>query len=151
MSARDRHHRTSAERTAASEAGFTLIELLITVVVLGILIAIAVPTFLGFQAKAADASAKENIRIAVPAARAFADDNVGAKGDADNKKNTTGYKGMTVALLRAKYDPGLSPTLKVVSSKTNATQFCLADTVRSRSWSLLGPAQPTFHKNAKCN
>jgi type IV pilus assembly protein PilA len=131
-------------------AGFTLLELLLVVVVLGILIAIAVPAFLGFESRAQDAAVKANLRGAIPAVEAYAQDNVGAKGDADNKKGTTGYKGMTAAIVRANYDSGLPVSLKVVSNKTNATQYCLADTESSSTWSLLGPAPLSFHKNAKC-
>jgi len=134
------------------EIGYTLVELLIVLVVLSILAVIAVPSFIGLIAKAADGSARANIRAAVPAVEAFATDNVGVKGDADGKAATTGYKGMTPALLRKRYDDGIAPTLKVVSGKTTATQYCLTDTQRGRAWSARGPGLTTssFKNNANC-
>ena len=63
---------------AKDERGFTLIELLVVILIIGILAAIAIPSFLNQKGKANDASAKELARTAQTVAETIGTDNGGS-------------------------------------------------------------------------
>jgi len=63
------------EKRANGDRGFTLIELLVVVVIIGILVAIAIPLYLNYRKGAANKSAQSDIRGAISAAEQFYTEN----------------------------------------------------------------------------
>jgi type IV pilus assembly protein PilA len=113
-------HRTQ-RRTAADERGFTLIELLVVILIIGILAAIAIPSFLNQQTKARDASAKELAHSEQIAIETYATDN---SGD---------YSGITLAILN-QYEP----TIQIAPGNGNA--YALAPTGSSTGYTITAEA-----------
>jgi len=107
----------------ASDEGFTLIELLVVIVILGILLAIAVPSYLGFKDRANKSAAQSNVRAAVPAVEAFYSDN-------------GTYVGMDAAALSA-IDAGIKAS--VIGTPT-ATSYCIQASSGNYTFSKAGPA-----------
>lgn len=70
--------RMSARFNGDSEGGFTLIELLVVMLILGILAAIAIPSFFNQRDKANDADTKALVRTAQTATETYATDNGGS-------------------------------------------------------------------------
>jgi type IV pilus assembly protein PilA len=73
----------SLRHRAQSEQGFTLIELLVVILIIGILAAIAIPSFLNQRSKGNDAEAKSTAVTAAEAMETCATDNNGAYTSCD--------------------------------------------------------------------
>jgi prepilin-type N-terminal cleavage/methylation domain-containing protein len=127
------------QRRLDGEEGFTLVELTIVMLIFGILLTIALPSYLSLEDRANKTAAKQDISQAMRAVTAYANDNFpGSDADPDLPNVTdNGYNGITLVALAARYDTSISTTPgapfvlnpALFTPSDPSTDFCLTATV----------------------
>jgi type IV pilus assembly protein PilA len=105
------------------ESGLTLIELMVVFIVLAILGAVAVPSYLGTRDRANEAAAKSAVRSTIPAIEAY------------RTENDT-YAGVTPAALTAAYGANYNAILIPTAT---ATSYCVEASSGPLTYSITGP------------
>ena len=115
-------------RAKKNDEGFTLIELLVVVVIIGVLVAIAVPVYLNYRQGAADKSAQSDVRGAVSAVEQYYTNNGNAyPADVAATTGTAGKVTLT------KQTGGTDGTITVsdgttIQLKNNSTTYVICAT-----------------------
>ncbi len=126
------------ERLAREDKGFTLIELMVVVLIIAILIAIAIPTFLGARKRAQDKQAQSNLRNALTAEKTYYVDNQAYTAVVADLTDIETALDFTQNLAKSRgvlpFVPAADDQVVILQSvSASGTTFCLADVATSNA------------------
>lgn len=120
------------------QEGFTLIELMVVVLIIAILVAIAIPTFLGARRRAQESQAKSHLRAALVTEKTYFTNALSYTNDIDKLKEIepnlawgvvdAGARGVVIENLSANAE-----NVVLRSLSRSGSLFCLADTSSAHS------------------
>jgi type IV pilus assembly protein PilA len=133
-----------------SDDGFSLIELMVVVLIIAVLIAIAIPTFMGARKRSQDAQAKSHLRSALVAQKTYLSDKHVYTVDTTelSKLETSLQWGVADAGARGVVVEDLSANkvgVVLASKSRSGTLFCLADLHEPFDYS--GEGYPTLSQS----
>jgi type IV pilus assembly protein PilA len=114
------------------DKGFTLIELMVVVLIIAILIAIAIPTFLGMRRRAQDRAAQSDLRNGITAGKAyFTDDDsytgFGVTAAEASEPSLDWMTGQPVNARDVQINAVTATTLHLIAVSNSGTYFCVYD------------------------
>ena len=120
------------QRRLAGEEGFTLVELTIVLLILGILLTIAVPSYLSFKDRSYKTAAKADVAQTLRSVISYGADNYpNAPNDPNANTADNGYSNIDLSSLATKYDASISTTVGApyvidpAGFAASSTDFCL--------------------------
>jgi type IV pilus assembly protein PilA len=119
-------------RNAGSETGFTLVEIMVVILIIGVLIAIGLPTFLATRTRAEDRAMQTDLRTSLAAAMTW----WAESGTYDGFDQTTAKASEPSLNWQSAGDPAApgqiaiqvasGPNLLLVARSNSGTYFCMA-------------------------